>query len=585
MYMGGVDARQQTGKTLVRGRILDAVNELGRLFFRLGVCHLCCLCACSIPEVDRPPPPAPPAAGLFVDVAVDVGLTRVHTGGGPDKGYIVEAKGGGVAALDFDDDGDIDIYWVNGATLEAPHRGGGNALYRNDGDRFTDVAEAQGTLGRGWGMGAISADYDNDGDADLYVTNLQANILYRNDGGGRGFTDVTPSAGVALPRWSTGAAFADSDLDGDLDLYVASYAVLDTTTIAPLGTQWKGVPAFVGPLGLRAAPDAFFRNEGDGSFSESTAEAGVGHVDPGYGFTVIFADCDADGDPDLYVANDSSPNFLFRNEGGGRFSDHSLRANAAFGEGGISQASMGVAWGDYDGDGLADIFVTNFEDDYNTLYRNDGEGQFIDMSFYAGLASPSLNYVGFGTNFADFDNDSDLDLFVANGHVYPAIVDGGTGASYAETDHLFENLGDGRFALHPEAGEFFATARVSRGSCAADFDNDGDIDIFVSNLNDRPVLLRNEVGNRLNWVGYQLRGTIGNRDAIGAHVQLFAGGRRQVRDVLCGSSFLSSEHRRVHFGLGSAVAVDSLLVRWPAGTVQRLYNLAVNQYAAIEEPR
>ena len=520
---------------------------------------------------------------MFVDVAVDVGLTREHVGGGPDKGYIVEAKGGGAALLDFDDDGDLDIYWVNGATLAAPDRGAGNALYRNDGGVFVDVAQAHGVQGRGWGMGAISADYDNDGDADLYVTNLQANILYRSDGSGRAFTDVAVAAGVATPRWSTGAAFADYDGDGDVDLYVASYVILDTTDVAPLGTQWKGVPAFVGPLGLRAAADVLYRNEGDGRFLDVTAEAGVSQQEPGYGFAVLFADYDADGDPDLYVANDSSPNFTFRNEGSGRFSDQSLRANAAFGESGISQAGMGASWGDYDGDGLADIFVTNFEDDYNTLYHNDGGGQFSDVSFDAGLARPSLNYVGFGTNFADFDNDADLDLFVANGHVYPAIGRGGTGATYAEADHLFENLGNGRFALHPNAGEAFSTARVSRGSCVGDFDNDGDLDIFVSNLNDRPVLLRNLLGTRNNWVGLLLRGTVSNRDAIGAHVQLFAGGRRQVRDILCGSSFLSSEDRRVHFGLGETAAIDSIKVRWPSGAVQRLTNVQVNRYTLIEE--
>ena len=517
-------------------------------------------------------------------MAPHLGLTRPHTGGGPEKHYIIEAKGGGAALLDFDDDGDLDIYWVNGTTLEAPDSGAGNALYRNDATGgFADVAAAQKVLGRGWGMGAISADYDNDGDADLYVTNLRDNILYRNDGRERGFADVSGLADVAMSRWSTGGAFADYDLDGDLDLYVASYAVLDTSEIAPLGTQWKGVAAFVGPLGLEPVPDVFYRNRGDGTFVDMTAEVDLKVPTPGYGFAVLFADYDDDGDPDIFVANDSSPNFLFRNEGSGRFSDQSLRTSTAYGEMGNSQAGMGASWGDFNGDGCPDIFVTNFEDDYNTLYHNNGGGRFTDVSFAAGVAQPSLNYVGFGTNFMDFDNDGDLDIFVANGHVYPAIGTGGTGATYAQADHLFENLGNGSFALLSPVTDDTATMRVSRGSCAGDLDDDGDLDLFVSNLNDRPAMLRNDAGNSQNWVAFQLLGSFSNRDAIGARVRLFAGGNSQVRDILCGSSFLCSEDRRAHFGLGPATRIDSVKVRWPSGIVQRLADVPINTYNIIEE--
>ena len=546
----------------------------------LFICFTLFLVNCSSPEFAGPPP----SQGHFVDVAPYLGLIRPHTGGGPEKRYIIEAKGGGAALLDFDDDGDLDIYWVNGATLEAPDSGAGNALYRNDGTGgFVDVAAAQKVMGRGWGMGAISADYDNDGDADLYVTNLRHNILYRNEGHAGGFSDVSSLADVAMSQWSTGSAFADYDLDGDLDLYVSSYAVLDTSEIAPLGTQWKGVAAFVGPLGLEPAPDVFYRNRGDGTFVAVTAEAGLDVPTPGYGFAVLFADDDDDGDPDIFVANDSSPNFLFRNEGSGRFSDQSLRTNTAYGEMGNSQAGMGASWGDYNGDGHADIVVTNFEDDYNTLYRNNGEGRFTDVSFSAGFAQPSLNYVGFGVNFMDFDNDSDLDIFVANGHVYPAIGAGGTGATYAQPDHLFENLGNGSFALLSPVAPDTAATRVSRGSCAGDLDGDGDLDLFVSNLNDRPALLRNDVGNNQNWVAFQLLGSVSNRDAIGARVWLFSGGNSQVRDILCGSSFLCSEDRRAHFGLGSATRIDSVKVRWPSGIVQRLEDLQINTYIIIEE--
>jgi len=417
----------------------------------------------------------------------------------------VEAKGGGGALLDFDSDGDLDIYWVNGATLDAPGAGAGNALYRNDAFKaFVDVAASKGVAGKGWGMGAISADYDSDGDADLYVTTLQDNLLYRNDGNSD-FVDVASLAGVAASGWSTGAAFADYDLDGD---------------------------------------------------------------------------------PDLYVANDSSPNFLFRNEGDGTFADVSLGGNASYGEMGNAQAGMGVAWGDYDGDRYPDILVTHFEDDYNTLYRNNGSGGFADVSFAAGLGRASLTYVSFGAGFLDFDNDGDLDLLTANGHVYPQIDQGGSGATYAQPDHLFENTGEGRFELLlPQPGDSLGTARVSRGSCIGDLDNDGDLDIFVINLNDRPSLLRNDVGDRRNWLGVQLVGAAGNRDAIGARLELFAGGTIQVRDVICGSSFLCSEDRRAHFGLGSSTRIDSLRIRWPSGSVQRFADLPPNSYLIVEEER
>jgi len=519
-----------------------------------------------------------------VDVAVPLGLTRTHTGGGPEKGYIVEAKGGGAALLDFDDDGDLDIYWVNGATLDAPAEGAGNVLYRNDLPRgFVDVTAALKAPGRGWGMGAVSADYDSDGDADLYVTTLQENLLYRNDGDG-GFTDVAARAGTTSSCWSTGAAFADYDLDGDLDLYVANYVDFQPGEIPPLGTQWKGVDSFLGPVGLRPLPDGLYRNGGDGTFADVTREAGIASVEPGYGFGVLFADYDLDGDPDLYVANDSSPNFLFRNEGRGVFSDLSLSGNAAYGEMGNAQASMGVAWGDYDADGYPDILVAHFEDDYNTLYRNSGDGRFADVSFAAGLGRTSLTYVSFGAGFLDFDNDGDLDLLTANGHVYPQIDQGGSGATYTQPNHLFENLGEGKFdLLLPQPGDSLGTARVSRGSCIGDFDNDGDLDVFVHNLNDRPSLLRNDVGSRRNWLGVKLVGATSNRDGIGARLELSAGGSVQVRDIICGSSFLCSEDRRAHFGLGSALQVDSLLVRWPGGLVQRFTDLPINRYVLIEE--
>ena len=518
----------------------------------------------------------------FVDVAVESGLLKAHTGGGPEKGYIVEAKGGGAAFVDFDGDDDLDIYWVNGATLEAPE-GGGSVLYRNDGAAgFTDVTGVMGVGGSGWGMGVVSADFDNDGDQDLYITNLQENILYRNDGDR--FVNVAAVAGVAVPRWSTGAAVADYDLDGDLDLYVADYVEFEPTEIPRLGAQWKGVDVFVGPKGLKAAADVFLRNDGDGTFSDVTVWSRLNHPSPGYGLGVLFADVDLDGYADLYVANDSSPNFLYHNRGDSRFTDVSLPANVAYGEKGEIQAGMGVAWGDYDGDGDPDLYVTHFETEYNTLYRNEGGGGFAPSSFEAGLAEASLPYVGFGTGFLDYDNDGDLDLFVANGHVYPDVDGSGTGTTYSQSNQIFDNTGQGQFRLIlPRRGDSLGSDRVSRGAIIGDYDNDGDPDIFVSNLNDRPSLLRNEVDNGHNWLGIELIGRAGNRDGVGAQVRVVAGGLAQHRYGIRGSSFLSSEDPRLHFGLGTAGWVDTLEVSWPGGALQRFVGLNPNRYLVVVE--
>ena len=519
----------------------------------------------------------------FVDVAAELGLSKIHSGGGLDKEYIVEAKGGGAAVLDFDDDGDLDIYWVNGAALDTPRQGNGNALYRNDGSGFTDVAHSAGVAGQGWGMGAVSADYDNDGDSDLYITSLQENILYRNDGNAdRQFVDVAAVAAVATSRWSTGAAVADCDLDGDLDLYVANYLEFDRAAYPPLGAQWKAVDVFVGPKGLAAAPDAFYRNEGDGTFADATFHARLAHPSPGYGLGVLFVDYDLDGYPDLFVANDSSPNFLYHNRGDGRFTDRSIPANIAYGASGQIQAGMGVAWGDYDNDGDSDILVSHFEGEYNTLYRNDGDGRFTDISSTAGLVESSKLYVGFGANFFDCDNDADLDLFVANGHVYPQIDKAGSGSTYAQPDHLYTNNNDGTFHLLPTT-MLANPAQVSRSSSVLDYDNDGDLDLFVTHLNGRPSLLRNDGGRGQHWLGIILIGKQSNKDGIGARVRIVTEGRTQFRDAIRGSSFLSSEDPRLHFGLGYTQRVDTLEVRWPSGGVQRLTDLPVNQYLRIAE--
>ena len=526
-----------------------------------GLCAIILWTCCAAAEPFAP----------FVDVAAELGLTRVHTSGSLEKGYIPEAKGGGTAALDFDRDGDQDLYWVNG-------KGGGHALFRNDGlTGFVDVGEAFGVAGLGWGMGATSADFDNDGDQDLYATQLRENLLFPQRR--RSLCRCGRSGWRGHAHWSTGAAWADYDRDGDLDLYVASYAVFDSTEVERLGAQWKGVEVFVGPRGLMGAADVFYRNDGDG-FADITAWALLNHPSPGYGLGVLFADADADGWPDLFVANDSSPNFFYRNRGDGRFTDRSLPARLAYGRSGQIQASMGIAWGDYDNDGRPDLLATHFEDEYNTLYRNEGDGTFADVSAEAALGRAGWAHVGFGAGFFDFDHDGELDLLVANGHVYPQIDRAGSGSGYAQPNHLFANVGDGTFTQVALGSE---VPRVSRGANVLDFDNDGDLDVFVANLDDRPSLLRNDVGNRQNWLGLRLVGTRGNRDGIGARARLVAGKRTQIRDLICGSSFLSSEDRRLHFGLGHVRRVDTLEVRWPDQHREIFTDLPVNRYLTIEE--
>ena len=508
-------------------------------------------------------------------------MSKAHTGGGLEKRYIVEAKGGGGAVFDLEGDGDMDIYWVNGATLE-DRSGAGNALYRNDGGlRFADIAERTGALGRGWGMGAVSADYDNDGDTDLYVTCLQQDILYRSEGQTTGAATVFVEAEVDadLSDWHTGAAFGDYDGDGDLDLYVAGYAEFAVDQLEPLGSTWRGTSVFVGPVGLQPAADLLLRND-DGRFAAAPAVVGVGAVDPAYGLGVLFVDTDDDGDVDLFVANDSMPNFLFRNDGG-QFTESALDAGLAFGGMGNEQASMGVAWGDCDGDLRPDLFTTHFEDDYNTLYRNEGNGRFVDVTLTAGLGAISFPLVGFGATFADFDRDGDRDLFVANGHVHPQVERSGTGSAYAQPNQLLENRGDGTFAA--AASAFGVDPRVSRTSLAGDFDDDGDLDVFVHNLNDRPSLLRNDSGAENHWFGVHLVGTTSNRDGVGARVSIVAGGRWQLGDALRGSSFLGAEDPRLFFGLGEASSVDSLIIRWPTGRQQVIVAPPSDQYLTVVE--
>ena len=524
------------------------------------------------------------APALFTDATAAAGLYWQHRSGGPEKWHILEAKGGGVTFLDYDGDGHLDLYLVNGSTLEKTGPARRNALYRNQGDgTFAEVTAAAAVGDTAWGMGCVAADYDNDGDIDLYVTNYGPNRLYRNEGDGR-FVEVGPAAGVDDSRWSTGTAFGDYDRDGDLDLYVANYVDFNPNLNRedrPF-CQWKSVDVFCGPRSLQGAADRLYRNEGDGRFLEVTVRAGVEDQGKYYGFAVLFNDYDVDGWPDLFIANDSTPNLLYHNEGNGTFREVALEAGVAYNYEGKGQAGMGAAFGDYDGDGFMDLFVTNFASDYNTLYRNEGGHRFLDMTLRAKLGDRSLPYVSWGTCFIDYDNDTDLDLFVANGHAYPQVDQLQMPAeTYRQSNQLFENQGDATFR-EVDGGAVLRDPRVSRGASCGDYDNDGDLDLLVLNLDDQPTLMRNE-GAGGHWLMLRLVGQESNRDGVGARLTLFAGGRKQVREVVAGSGFLSGCDRRVHFGLGPQSTVDSLEVKWPSGAIDRLYGLAADRLLTLTE--
>ncbi len=526
----------------------------------------------------------------LIDVAAEAGVTLLNITGEHTKDYIVEVNGNGAAFFDYDNDGDMDILIVNGSTLEHFKHGGDQIviLYRNEGNgKFTDVTARSGLNKKGWGMGVCVADYDNDGFQDVYITAYGPNVLFRNNGNGT-FTDVTERAGVGDAHWSTGCAFGDYNRDGYVDLYVANYLTFDEKTIPKRGTsslcQFRGIDVMCGPKGLPGEPDTLYRNNGDGTFTDVTQQAGI--RDPGYyGFGVIFSDLDNDGWPDIYVANDSTPNFLFRNNQDGTFSELGLFAGVALSEDGREQAGMGVDVGDYNNDGHFDIYVTHFSHDYNTLYRNNGDKTFSDMTFPAGLGELSGPYLGWGTGFVDLDNDCLLDIFVANGHVYPEIDHFALGTKFLQRKQLFQNLRNGRFReVTGEIGGGLLLEKSSRGAAFGDYDNDGDLDILVINLNDRPTLLRNEGGNSKHWFTLRLVGTKSNRDAIGARVTVKAGDRVQMAEVRSGGSYLSHNDSRVHFGLGDTTRIDHLEVRWPSGLVETFEkNLQVDQFFLVTE--
>ena len=529
-------------------------------------------------------------AVVFQDVAAEAGLEVVTYCGSLEKNHIQEASGTGGAFFDYDGDGYLDLYIVNAWRIvdRKVVLKGANVLYRNRGDgTFADVTAQAGVGDRGWGAGVCVGDFDNDDHPDLYVTNAGRNVLYRNNGDGT-FADVTKLAGVGNPGMGTGAAFLDYDGDGYLDLYVANYvrSTLEEVLGAERTRMWRGVgKVLLGPRGLQGDADVFYRNNGDGTFTDVTASAGLLGRVPFYGFGVCAADYDDDGDADIYVANDTNPNFIYRNNGDGTFKEVGAWMNAARTKGGIAQAGMGVDAGDYDNDGDFDFFVTNFSQDYSTLYQNQGR-YFEDITPKAGLWKSTYMSLSWGTTFFDYDNDGVLDLFIANGHIYPQLEGVENYAeTYRQPNQLFRNQG-GRFVdVSDQAGPGMMLVQSSRGAVFGDYDNDGDVDVAVLNIDDRPNLLRNDGGNAGHWLQVKTVGTRSNRMGIGARVRVRADSLVQIREIRSGSSYLSQNDMRAHFGLGERTRADTVEVRWPAGSVDRLVNVPADRLIVVEEGR
>ena len=562
--------------------------------------------AMALAGVGRTSPPAPlpaappttasalPAAApiRYTEVAVQSGIDFKHVNGASGRKNYVETMGSGACWFDYDGDGDIDLYVVNSGALPGYSDSAvkpTNHLYRNDGGgRFVDVTAAAGVPGYGYGMGCAAGDIDNDGDIDLYVTNFGPNILYRNEGGGR-FRDITAEAGVGDPRWSASAAFADIDNDGDLDLYVTNYIdfTLDNNKVCGEGNP--PLRTYCHPDEYNGVPDTLYRNKGDGHFEDISAAAGV--ADPtGKGLGVVFTDINDDGWVDIYVANDKTMNFLYLNQRNGTFKDISLSSGTGFSESGEVQAGMGTDAADVNGDGRMDLIVTNLDYETNELYLNNGDLTFTDATFRAGLAEPCFLCVGFGTAFFDYDNDGDNDLLVVNGHIIDNIELLRDEVKYAQPPTLLANDGTGRFKdVTGQVGADFARPNVGRGVAVGDYDDDGDLDLFISNNNRQAELFRNDGGAEAgHWLTVKLRGVKSNRDGIGARLRvrtLDAAGKErwQVAEVRAGSSYLSQNDSRAHFGLGGAVAAATLEVRWPSGAVQTIKDVKADRIITVKE--
>ena len=526
----------------------------------------------------------------FTDVAAAAGLTApIIYGGVESKKYILETNGCGVAFYDYDNDGWMDLFLAGGTRLEGHPGASSLRLYKNNRNgTFTDVTREAGLERVAWVSGVTIGDYNNDGWDDLFLSCWGTNILYRNNGDGT-FTDVTAKAGLAngKGRWSAGCSWVDYDRDGKLDLFVSEYLEFDLKT-APLpgmaeNCNWKGIAVNCGPKGLPTGRNRLYRNRGDGTFEDVSEASGIAAVRGRYGMTAVAADFDGDGWPDIFVACDSTPSILYKNLHNGKFEDVALPAGVAYNEDGREQAGMGVAVGDLRGLGTLDLFKTHFADDTPVLYFNDGKGTFTDVTIPAGLSTFN-RYVGWGAGFADFDNDGWLDLLYVNGNVYPEIEKFFDTYKHANPRILLRNLGNGRFAdMSSAAGTGITDRHSSRGCAFGDFDNDGDIDVLVMNMNEPPSLLRNDAPGGNNWLKVKLVGKQSNRSAIGAVAVATFGGRRQRMDVVAQSSFYSQNDPRLHFGLGEAERVDALEVRWPSGLVETYRELKVNRILKLTE--
>ena len=543
-------------------------------------------------------------AVVFEDITEKAGLSGwIHKMGVPQKNFIVETNGSGVGLIDYDNDGWLDIYLVNGSTFDAldgketpPHA----ALFHNNHDgTFTDVAAKAGVTNDRWGYGVSIADFDNDGWPDIYVGNYGKNRLYHNNHDGT-FTDVAEKAGVALGNWSPGSAWGDYDGDGLLDLYVTGYVHFDRDNLPIAGSkavgyancQYRGASVNCGPRGLIGEPDHLFHNNGNGTFTDVTVKAGVEDKEKYYGFSTIFVSLKGNGKPDLVVGNDSEPNFLYINKGDGTFDDQSYESGFALNKDGREIASMGIAAGDYENNGLVDFFVTDFGDDYKVLYHNDGDSSFSDVSYKAGVAQTTIPFVGWGDGFLDYDNDGWLDLFMVNGHVYPEVDQHDWGTTFAERPLLFRNVPEANWKerrfeyIPPVKGTGLADVIPGRGMAYGDLFNDGKIDVIINPVDGPPVLLRNVNPDKHHWVEMKLVGTGKSpRDATCATVFLNANGMRMRQDVLASGSYISANDRRPHFGLGDATDGGTAEIHWPDGTTEKVKLPAVDRIYTVTEGR
>jgi hypothetical protein len=522
----------------------------------------------------------------FTDVTSQSGIRFQHEDGRSGEKYFLETLGAGAAWFDYDRDGDLDIYFVNGADLPGMHSSipPTNALYCNNGDgTFTDVTEQAGVGDGSYGFSCAVGDYDNDGWEDLYVTNFGPNVLYHNNADGT-FTDVTAKAGVGDERWGAAAAFADYDNDGDIDLFVANYVdfKLENNPVC----KRLNVRLHCSPEVFDGTQSVLYRNNGDGTFTDVTKKAGMFNPnDKGMG--VSWCDYDNDGDVDLFVANDRTPDRLYRNNSDGTFTDIAFLSGIALSETGVAMSSMAPILGDIDNDGWFDLVVTNYHDEPNCVYKNDGDGFFSDITYQSGIGGQGLSYLSWGADFADLDNDGYVDLFIANGQLDENIKEIRPSLSYEQPNQLFRNRGDGTFedvSTPPyPGGEGLLLKKVSRGVAFGDYDNDGDIDILVTNSHQTPDLLRNDTTNQNHWLIFETIGSRSNRDGIGTRIKVVANGMSQIREVKSGGSYPSHSDMRLHFGLGQAVLADLVEIRWPSGLVERFEGVKANQFLIAKE--